>query len=194
MLTEEDEFDEETFEGSDFRGATLRSKSFSDCEFRECSFQKADFRYSVFENCRLSGCDLTMALVADARFLDVEFKDCKLMGIDWSQVSGLVFSVGFTRCVLSHGSFIDLAMKNVRVIDCRADETNFSGSNLQGADFSRTNLEAAKFAGADLTRADLSQATNYAINPNDSILRDTRFSIGAALAVAKRMGIVVPGE
>ncbi len=191
-LLDESEFDDATFVGGDFTAADLKNKTFSDCEFREISAQEADFQHSVFENCRFVGCDLTMALVANARFLDVEFVDCKLMGVDWSQVSGLVFAVGFDRCVLSHGSFIGLAMKNARVLDCRADETNFAGANLEGADFARTNLRSAKFSDTNLAGADLSLAANYDINPSDNTLRKTRFSVAAALVVAERMGIIIP--
>jgi fluoroquinolone resistance protein len=193
-ILDQEEFDRATFVGGDFRAADLSDKTFFGCEFQKVSAPEADFRDSVFEDCRLIGCDLTMSLVTSARFLGVEFVDCKLMGVDWSQASGLTFSASFRGCLLSHGSFHGLAMKNARVLDCRAHEANFSGANLSGADFSRTDLYAAKFASTDLTRADLSLAANYEINPSDNVLRETRFSVSAALAVAQRMGIVVPGE
>ncbi|MFK7897966.1 MAG: pentapeptide repeat-containing protein [Myxococcota bacterium] len=194
QLLADSEFDEATFIGGDFTHADLRHKTFADCEFRELSAQEADFQHGSFENCRFVGCDLTMARFGDARLLDVEFIDCKLMGVDWSQVGGLVFEAGFERCVLTHCSFIGLTMKKARIQECKADEANFAGTNLEGADFARTNLRGAKFSDTNLTGADLSLAVNYDVNPSDNRLRKTRFSVAAALRVAERMGIVIPDK
>lgn len=193
-LLEGSEFDEVAFAGGDLVRASLRYKTFSDCTFQDLSAKEVDFAHSTFENCRFVGCDLTMALVADAKFLDVTFVDCKLMGIDWTQVGGLVFDVGFERCVLTHCSFIGLAMKNVRIVGSKADETNFAGANLEGAQFAESNLRGAKFSDTNLTRADLSHAVNYDVNPRDNTLKKTKFSVAAALGVAERMGILIPDK
>ena len=190
-LLGDDDFDDETFRGGDWTGADLSGKTFFDCELLNLSAREVNLRDCVFEDCRFEGCDLTMAVIVGARFSDVEFVDCKLMGVDWSQVTGLTFSVSYQRCVLSHGSFMDLRMKNIKIIGCRAHETNFAGVDLTGADFADTDLLGAKFVDTNLSGADLSSASNYEINPGDNTLRKTRYSIEAALAMAERMGIVV---
>ena len=191
-LLDHDEFEIETFRGGDFAGANLSGKTFFRCELLKLSAKEVNLRDCVFENCLFAGCDLTMAVIAGASFRDVEFKDCKLMGVDWSQVAGLRFSASFLRCILSYGSFIDLRMKKIKIISCRAHETNFAGADLTGADFTDTDLHGARFVGTNLTGADLSKASNYEINPSDNTLRKTRYSPEAALALAERMGVVVP--
>lgn len=186
-----DEFEDEAIEDLDCGGADLRGKSFFQCEFCSVSAIAADMSDCVLEDCQLHGCDLTMAVLKGASLRGVRFVDCKLMGVDWSLVQGLIFEVGFTRCVLSHGSFIDLKMKQTEFIECRAHETNFAGVDLTEADFSRTDLEGAKFVDTNLTGANLSTAEHYEINPDDNVLRSTRYSMEAALALASRMGVIV---
>lgn len=190
-LMADDEFDDKTFEGLDCGGANLGGKSFYQCEFRNLSAVEVDLSNCVFEDCNFDGCDLTMAVLKDVSLRGVQFKDSKLMGVDWSLAGGLTFAVGFENCVLSHGSFIDLRMKKTKFIKCRAHETNFAGVDLSGADFAETDLEGARFVGTDLSGADLSTALNYVINPNDNVLKKTRYSMEAALALASRMGVIV---
>lgn len=65
------------------------------------------------------------------------------------------------------------------------------GRRPDGGDFTRTDLEGAKFVDTDLTGANLSTAEHYQINPDDNVLRATRYSTEAALALASRMGVIV---
>lgn len=190
-LLGQDDFEGETIRGVDCAAADFSGKTFYDCKLLNLPAREIDLSDCVFEDCRFEGCDLTMAAVAGASFRDVEFVDCKLLGVDWSQIAGLRFSVSYRRCVLSYGTFIELSMKKVRVIDCKAHETNFAGVDLSGADFAETDLLGAKFSGTNLSGADLSSASNYGINPTDNTLRKTRYSMAAALALAEGMGVVV---
>lgn len=186
-----DEFEDEAIEGIDRFSANLSGKSFYQCEFRNVLAVEADLSECVLQNCRLERCDLTMAVLKGASLRGVRFVDCKLMGIDWSPAGGLTFAVGFERCVLSHGTFSDLRMKQTRFIECKAHETNFVGVDLTEADFNRTDLTRAKFIDTNLLGADLSTAVHYEINPENNVLRKTRFSMEAALALASRMGVIV---
>lgn len=189
-----DEFEDEAIEGLDLGAADLRGKSFYRCELRSVSAIAVDLSDCVLEDCGLQGCDLTMAVLTGTSFRGVRFVDCKLMGVDWSVVGGLIFAVGFTRCVLSHGSFIDLRMKQTEFIECKAHDTNFAGVDLTEADFTRTDLEGTTFIDTDLSGANLSTAEHYQINPENNVLRATRYSTEAALALASRMGVIVGSD
>ncbi len=190
-VIEQSDFEADEFVDQNWSALELGSKSFRDCTFRNLAASEVDLRGTLFEDCRFEGSDLTMAKVQQASFRDVEFDSCKLMGIDWSDVRGLTFSVSFTNCVLSHSSFINQRMRKTKFIRCKAHETNFAGVDLTGSDFTGTDLEGARFVGTNLTEADLSEATNYKINPDDNVLRKTRYSLEAALALASRLGVIV---
>src|SRR5688572_12603988 len=98
----ESEFESETFADQNWSGAELRDKTFTRCVFRNLTAPEAIFPGTLFEDCRFEASDLTMIKVKDATFRDVEFERCKLMGIDWSGVRGLTFSVSFKSCVVSY--------------------------------------------------------------------------------------------
>lgn len=186
-----DEFDSRTIKDIDGSLAELAGKSFYGCEFIGLAVMEADLMDSVFEDCRFLQCDLTMASLRGASLRGVEFNNCKLMGIDWSPAGGLTFSVSFDECILSHCLFTDLRMKDTKITNCKAHEASFAGVDLQGANFSGSDLRAVRFVDTNLEGADLSTAENYAINPDDNRLKDTKFSVEAALALASRLGVIV---
>jgi fluoroquinolone resistance protein len=187
----ESEFEAEDFPDQNWSGAELTEKMFTGCVFRNLAAPEAIFEGTVFEDCRFEGSDLTMIKVKGASFRDVEFERCKLMGIDWSEVRGLTFSVKFKKCVLSYSSFIDQRMRKTQFLDCKAHETNFAGVDLTGSTFDGCDLEGARFVGTNLSEVDLSNAINYLINPSDNTLRKTRYSMEAALALVSRLGVIV---
>ena len=186
-----EEFDSVMLKDIDTSVANFSGKSFYGCEFVGLAAMEADFSNSVFEDCRFHQCDLTMAKLFNASLRGVQFGHCKLMGIDWSPAGGLTFSVRFDSCILSHCLFTDLRMKDTQITDCKAREASFAGVDLQGANFSGCDLRDARFLETNLERADLSEALNYVIDPEGNRLKDTKFSIEAALALVSKFGVIV---
>ena len=185
-------WDGATVEHLDCTGAAITEHEFRRCVFDRVRLVEADLGGSVFEDCELVQCDLTMAKVERTAFRGVRFRRCKLMGIDWSPVRSLVFTVTFEGCVLTHSSFVGNKMRGTRFLDCQATETTFVDVDLSEAVFTGSDLAGAKFIDTTLIDADLSTATNYAISPQQNRLKRTRFSEEAALALVSELGIVVP--
>jgi len=173
-------------------GVDLRGKSFRDCRFSNIRLPEALLHDCVFEDCIFDSCDLTMADVTGAAFRDILFQRSKLMGINWTPVRGLVFSVTFVECNLTHATFAERKMPATIIRDCRAHETTFADVDLCGAIFSGTDLYKARFMNVNLTEADLSEAENYDISPQQNRLKDTLFSKEAALALVGELGVIVP--
>jgi uncharacterized protein YjbI with pentapeptide repeats len=190
-LLKREEFESLSIEDVDCAGADLSDKTFYDCDFRRISGAEVDLARCTFDDCRFERCDLTMANLMNAKVRSATFLDCKLMGIDWSNVTGVIFGVGFEGCVLSYGSFVGLKMANTKFVRCKAHETTFADLDLTGADFSDTELNGAKFLDTDLTSADLSTAIEYGINPNENRLNKTKFSPEAAIQLAETLGVIV---
>ena len=185
------EFESMTLRGVDASLAEFAGKSFYDCEFVGLAAMQVDLNECVFEDCRFFQCDLTIASLRGANLRGVDFRNCKLMGIDWSPAGGLTFAVSFDACILSHCLFTDLRMKETQITNCKAHEASFAGVDLRGANFAGTDLRDARFLETNLEGADLSTATDYVISPEDNRLRDTKFSIEAALALVERFGVIV---
>lgn len=183
---------EEVFTSLDLSGATLVDRSFRGCRFERVRCAEASVCGTIFEDCVFTDCDLTLLQVAGASFRGVEFVRSKLMGIDWTDIRGLAFAVGFDTCVVSHCSFVDRKMHGAVFKDCKAHETNFMGVDLTKAVFDGTDLAGARFMDTVLVDADLSRALNYVVDPRHNRLQRTRFSVEAALALVGELGVIVP--
>lgn len=190
-LQSEDEFEDETFSGLAHSKLDLSNKSFTQCTFEAMSLNEVQLASCVFTDCRFVRCDLTMAKLGECSLRGVRFERTKLMGIDWSAARDLIFDVSFETCVLSYGVFVKRRMREVKFIDCTAHEADFSEADLTAAHFKGTDLRDARFTRANLTRADLSEARDYRIDPAETTLMKTRFSLEAALDVVARLGIIV---
>ena len=187
-----EEFDGEVFADFVWEEGDLRQREFRNCRFERVRLPGALLAGVTLEDCVFQRCDLTLAKIAGAAFRDVRFEHSKLMGVDWTDVRGLVFSVSFEECVLDLGTFSQRKMDGTSFRECQARETTFMGVDLSRADFSGTDLSGARFEDCILERADLSKARNYVIRPEKNRLRETLFSYEAALEVVEGLGIRVP--
>lgn len=190
-LFAQDEWENASFDRLDLSGSDLSNRTFLRCTFDRVRLGEAKLEATVFEDCTLTRCDLTMAKLKGSAFRDVRFRDSKLLGVDWSGVRHLVFVVAFKHCTLTYSSFVGNKMRGTLFIDCNATETSFVDVDLTGAVFTGTDLASAKFIDVVLVDADLSDAVNYAISPQQNKLKRTRFSQEAALALVAELGIVV---
>jgi uncharacterized protein YjbI with pentapeptide repeats len=187
-----DEWEDAHFADLDCGGLDLAGKGFRQCRFERVRLAEANLEGCTFDDCEIEACDLTMARVDKAAFREVRFRRSKLMGIDWSGVRGIAFSVSFEGCTLSHSTFADLKMQGAVIRDCKAHEVAFMGVDLSKALFAGTDLHGARFMDTVLVDTDLSEAVNYSISPQQNRLRRTKFSEEAVLALASELGVIVP--
>ena len=180
-------------QGLKLRGETLEGKEFENCTFVSCDLAEARLSRCRFLGCELRSSELSLLKPAGSAFRDVRFVDCRLLGVDWTEVdAALGLRLAFERCVLDSSSFMALHLEELRMVDCTARELGFEGAVLTGATFSSTNLEGSRFHGTDLRGADLSDATGVAFDPSANRLGRTRLSLEGGLAVLGVAGIVIP--
>jgi fluoroquinolone resistance protein len=191
-ISDAEELEGLVFSEGDLDAVDLRGKYFRDCRFENLRLTEVVLTDCTFEDCVFESCDLTMANVRATAFHGVVFLRCKLMGIDWSDVRGLIFTVSFEGCNLTHATFAKRNLCGLVFRECRAHHTTFVEVDLRQAVFAGTDLEGARFLDTDLREADLSSARNYDIDPRGNRLKKTKFSQEAALALAAEMGVIVP--
>src|SRR6516225_6628775 len=75
-------------------------------------------------------CNLNMATMSKTSLINIQFKDCKMLGISFEHCNPFGLSVSFDNCILTHSSFYKL----------RLAKTVFKNSNLQHLDFSECDL------------------------------------------------------
>jgi len=172
-------------DGLELEALRLHQFEANNCKFRRCKLSGAQLLDCYFVNCRFEDCDMSNARVDGTRWDNTDFSDCKMIGINWSTVSRLLFDVRFTHCNLRYSSFRNMRLERIVFADCVAQECSFVETNLRDAEFRGTDLRGAVFAKSDLRQADFRDAQNYWIDPRENNTRGTLISYEGAVMLAQ---------
>jgi uncharacterized protein YjbI with pentapeptide repeats len=145
--------DEATFRRLEFAGLDLAGRSAESVEFEQCRFRgNTDLSgtrlgRSAFADCLIEHCNLANLRVEKSSMTRVRLSLARMTGVHW----------------------VDGALRDVTVAECRADLSSFrftdfhnvvfDGCNLTRADFQNADVSGVQFANCDLTGAQFSQAT-----------------------------------
>jgi len=66
-------------------GTDLKGTAFVDCSFERCSFTQANFDSCSFVHCSFKHCDMSLMKVPNSGFTDTQFRDSKVVGVDWTK-------------------------------------------------------------------------------------------------------------
>jgi uncharacterized protein YjbI with pentapeptide repeats len=136
-----------------------------------------------------------MAVFKSATLSEVSFKECKLLGIDWTLALWPRFALNktiiFEECVLTHNSFFGLSLPQLSIKNCRCHYVDFTQGDFQQSDFSQSDFLGSTFAGTNLTKADFGDAKNYDININNNTIKQAKFSKLGALNLLKSLDITL---
>lgn len=186
----EEYYESKKFEKFKWDSLGMETAEFYDCDFIQSDFSEALVKNCRFENCRFLASDLSLAKFPGSLLLGISFENSKLIGIDWTEARKPL-EIGFKKCLLDDSVFWDLDLRKIEIINSRARNAIFSGANLSRASFSGTDLTGARFQSSDLSFADFSAALNYSINPNESTLKKTRFSLPEAISLLNSLDIIL---
>ncbi len=171
-------------------GHEIIDTDFYNCTFQNCNFFENSFLGCMFENCAFENCDLALVSVKSTSFRNVKFIDTKLSGIQWADAA-FPLDINFKRCLLNYSGFIGVDLRNTNIIECQLKEADFSEANLSKTDCSFSDFSGARFLNTNLTRADFTNATNYAIHPHGNKLCKTKFSLPDALSLLDVFDIII---
>lgn len=197
-IADAQEYFDQTFDKVHLGPDEILNGKFTDCVFSQCSFETAILSNCRFSNCLFQQCNLNLVKLPGSSFPATRFEKSKLLGVDWTQAnwstSGFDSLVRFDECVISHSTFIGLALKRIRITNCIANEVDFRDADLSNADFTGTDLDRSIFGNTNLTEADLSQARNYMVDPSKNRLKHAKFSMPEAMALLYSMDIVLKDQ
>ncbi|HKR76326.1 MAG TPA: pentapeptide repeat-containing protein [Rhodanobacter sp.] len=189
----EKEYDDTTFRELELAGATIDGIRFRDCSFVRCNFSAATLTHCRFSDCEFVDCNLSLARLAGSGFSGVGFTDCKLVGIDWTVAHWpavrMAGALAFTRCALNDSTFFGLDLRELKVIDCRAVDVDFTEARCEDADFSRPDLRDSLFRKTRLARANFAEARNYRIDVFDNDIKQAKFSLPEAVSLLYSLDI-----
>lgn len=164
---------------------------YDNCVFSKSTFGGVDLAGCIFVDCTFDDCDFTNAKVANAAFRNVTFKNCKLLGVRFDYCNTMLLAMRFEACLLNLASFYELPLKKTIFVDCQLLETDFEAANLQEAVFDNCDCQGAIFRDTDLTKADLSTAYNYTINPTENTIKKAKFSTSGLAGLLHQYDIKV---
>jgi len=183
--------DDKTFEDVSFAGQQNQRWDFQDCRFKRCDFSDSEFSNSKFVDCVFDGCNLSMIRLQGTTLNDVTFKNCKIMGVNFSQCQDFLFTVKFDNCILDYSSFMDKKMLKTPFIQSSLKEVTFTRANLGGSKFDNCNLNETVFRETDLTSVDFSTSYNYIIDPELNDLRKAVFAMNGVAGLLAKYGIKI---
>lgn len=176
-------------------GENVTGKTVHDLEFENCLFEKCRFVDCTFDNCRFEDCVFSETVLSAAKpynskFSSVTFKDCKVMGFDWTKCR-TVDTLSFENCDISYSNFSFMQLPRLKLLKCQAKEVNFNESDLSGSIFTGTDFESAVFSHTNLSRADFRKAFNYGIDFNFNIVKKAKFSLPEAVSLLRSLDIIL---
>ncbi|MFD2148495.1 pentapeptide repeat-containing protein [Mucilaginibacter antarcticus] len=125
----------------------------------------------MFDNCNLS-----MMKLDRSTLNNVSFKDCKILGVNFSAAEDFLFTVAFESCSLDYSSFMRKKMPKTVFKKSSLKEVTFTQANLAGSVFDDCNLLETVFRQTNLTSVNFSTALNYIIDPELNTMKKAIFS------------------
>jgi uncharacterized protein YjbI with pentapeptide repeats len=191
-LLADDAFEDETFDGLELAAARLEGKDFSGCTFRNLKLAESRWDGARLEDCVFDDCDLTRAVPGQLALRGVEFRRCKLMGIEWAGLAPHP-DMRFSDCNLRYCSFIALRAGKTPFLRCALLEASFVDVDLAGSTFDDCQLEGARFEGCDLRGATFTTSRGLQLDPTRNRVQGATLSLEAAVLLAGSFGLKVAG-
>ncbi len=164
------------FEKNNYTETALAKGEYEGCRFKVCEFSGSDLSNITFIDCEFADCNLSMTKIKNSAFKTVVFKNCKLLGLNFSDCNSFLLSLGFENCLLNLASFYKLKLKGIKFRNCNLQETDFTETEMTLAVFDNCDLERAIFERTNLEKADFRTSWHYSIDPTVNRIKKARFS------------------
>lgn len=187
IVTHEDK----TFERVLYAEKVVKGREFQSCIFSNCDFSNSDFSYNKFLDCTFIGCNLSMMKLHGSTMNNTIFKNCKILGINFSECEDSLFAVQFESCILNYSSFMGKKMARTHFVQTDLKEVSFVETNLTGSVFDQTDMTGAIFNNTNLSAANLATAFNYVIDPQLNNVKKASFSLQDLPGLLTRFNIKI---
>ena len=143
---------------------------------------------------RNGGCNLSLANLTKVLFNDVQFRDCKMLGLRFDTCNNFGLSFNFEQCILNHSSFYQAKLKKTTFQNTQLQEVDFTECDLKNVVFDNCDLARALFENTTLEKADFRTAFNYAIDPENNRIKKAKFSLVGVSGLLHKYDIQIEGS
>lgn len=179
------------FERIRFDENPLPKGEYENCTFVNCDFAKVNFFEWVFVDCVFVDCDLSLAQLNHAAFREVQFKDCKMLGLAFEKCNDFGLSFSFDTCNLNHSSFYKLKIKKTVFKNCQMEAVDFTETDLMGSILENCLLHQAVFDRTNLEGCDFRASYQYIIDPQINKVKKAKFSLDGVGGLLKVFGVLI---
>lgn len=122
---------------------------------------------------------------------NIEFVNCKILGVKFNLCNDFIFDVRFSNCILDYSSFAKRKMAKTQFINSSLKGVDFGEANLKQAQFTDCDLHETIFYHSNLQGADFTSARSYIIDINENTVKKARFSKDDLAGLLQQFGIVI---
>ena len=189
----QNEYYDELFEKIDLSQKTISEKIFENCKFVHCFFSETNFQACRFCDCTFEHCNLSLIKIKNCSFSNIEFIESKVTGINWIEVAWpnikLACPLHFSKCDISHSTFFGINLREVNIVECKANNVDFREADLTKADLTYSDFFESLFINSNLTEADFTFAENYQIDLMTSKITKAKFMLPEAVSLLNGLDI-----
>lgn len=168
--------EDKIFERIDFTETAFIADEYENCRFIGCNFYQSDLSNAIFRECSFEECDLSMVNLNNTTLNDVQFKACKMVGLQFDNCKPFLFSVSFEGCMLKLAVFYQTKLKKTPFRNCNLQEVDFTEADLTESMFDNCDLMRAIFSYSILEKADFRSSYHYSIDPVINRIKKAKFS------------------
>ncbi len=148
-----------------------------------------DFTGVNLTDCVFDHCEVTSPKLINTTIHGTTFKECKLLGADFTRCNSHLFTIAFSDCLIDTCNFSSLKLYRTPFHNCTIRETRFVSTILTEADFDRSEFSNTIFHQCNLQKANFHTARHYAIDPTANDIKGAKFSLPEAMSLLSGLGI-----
>ena len=93
------------FHNLNFQVSPLQTGDYENCIFTNCDFSNADLNETNFLECKFQDCNLSLSNLRPTSLKDVEFNNCKLLGLHFEECNRMMITFTFKKCSDENGLY-----------------------------------------------------------------------------------------
>lgn len=179
----------ETLTAIDFSNQNTEREDYESCEFLNCTF--TDVSNLNFVNCLFRNCNLSNMKANNTKLQEIEFADCKLLGINFSRARDFAFEISCKNCNLDYVSFDSKKMNKSSFENCKMHGINFTRADLSKATFIDCDFFESVFNNTNLSGVDFTKAKQFSIDPSMNNVKKAKFLIHDLPCLLEKFDLII---
>jgi fluoroquinolone resistance protein len=156
---------------------SLEKGEYENCLIEGCELSEYNLSGFKFIDCTFKMCNMSLGKLTNTVFRDVQFIECKMLGLRFEDCNDFGLSFTFVSCQMTHSSFYKLKLKKTIFQYCQLHGVDFTETDLSGACFDDCELNDAVFMQTNLESSDFRTASGFEIDPELNRIKSAKFSL-----------------